>query len=220
MGLTSHHCLACCSYSWNIIAGHQERTSEVFRKQLAKEGIDAAVFESERNLPLFKGGLLDYHINILNPTYKGVDLIDENTVKWINTNFDTFNRLAFESEKFRFALEAAIDWRYSNNCRMAVARLWTGIEAIFGMKSELVYRISVLASSLLVERGDARLEKFRSIKRLYNIRSKAVHGDKISDEILINATIESYKLLRDLLFYIVKKGKCLTEDEMDSVIFF
>ena len=65
---------------------------------------------------------------------------------WIAKHFETFNRLASKSEPFRLALEAAIDWRFAKEPRVAVGRLWSGIEAVFGITSELVYRISILTS--------------------------------------------------------------------------
>ena len=52
-GFSQHVCLACSSYSWSTIAGHQARTSDVFRQQLIREGVEAAVYRSERQLPPF-----------------------------------------------------------------------------------------------------------------------------------------------------------------------
>ena len=149
----------------------------MFHEQLVEEGPHAAVYRSRRELPPFKGGLLDFHMRIL--TDEGVSerrLADEDTA-WIEKHFDVFNRLTAESEKFRFALEAAVDWRYSKDTRSAVARLWSGIEAIYGISSELVYRISLLTASLLEPRSANRKMRFEAVKRLYNLRSKIVHGD-------------------------------------------
>ena len=42
-GFSQHLCLATSSYSWSTIAGHQTRTSDVFKEQLVREGVDAAV---------------------------------------------------------------------------------------------------------------------------------------------------------------------------------
>jgi len=69
-GFTRHLGLACSSYSWNLIAGHQERTSHIFKKQLQEEGPEAAVYKSKRELPCFSGNLLDYHLQLLSRNAK------------------------------------------------------------------------------------------------------------------------------------------------------
>jgi hypothetical protein len=74
-GFTQHLCVACSSYSWNIVAGHQERTSHTFQEQLRVEGPDAAVHRSKRDLPRFQGNLLDFHLALLTNKGKSGDTI-------------------------------------------------------------------------------------------------------------------------------------------------
>jgi Apea-like HEPN len=135
------------------------------------------------------------------------------------THFNTFNQLAGESEAFRLALEAAIDWRYSKEPRLAVGRLWSRIEAVFGISSELVYRISILCASLLEERGERRKARFQAVKKLYGLRSKAVHGEALKQEQLVSAMSDSYRLLRELLLLTIEKGRVLTADDFDDALF-
>jgi len=80
------------------------------------------------------------------------DPVSSEDAAWIAMQFETFNRLASKSEPFRLALEAAIDWRYAKEPRLVVSRIWSGIEAVFGVTSELVYRISILSASQLARR--------------------------------------------------------------------
>jgi hypothetical protein len=138
---------------------------------------------------------------------------------WIHRHFDIFNQLAAGSQAFRFALEAAIDWRFAKDARSAVARLWSGIEAIFGITSELVYRISLLSASLLAGRGEMRRTKFEEIKKLYGLRSKAVHGEQLTDEKLAAALDDSFQLLADLLILSINKGHVLNQDDFDEAVF-
>lgn len=219
LGFGKHLCLACSSYSWNIIAGYQKRTKHIFFDQMIDEGVEAAVYNSKRKLPDFEGGLLDYHIKFFVEKDKRNDAFNKEDELWIKQNFEILNNLAANSNKFRFALEAATDWRHSKDLRAAIARIWSGIEAIFGIKSELVYRISLLASSVLIERGQHRKNKFDEIKRLYGIRSKAVHGEALPEEVLIKGMNDSYELLRDLLFWIIAKGCPPTQKDFDKAVF-
>src|SRR6185369_1329053 len=96
--------IAASAYTWQSVAGHQERTKHVFREQLAEEGPEAAVYSSRRNLPPFTG-LLDYHLKILTCRSTCNEDFNDADGEWIQAHFDKFNELASSSERFRFALE-------------------------------------------------------------------------------------------------------------------
>jgi hypothetical protein len=218
-GFTRIWGVACSGYSWNLIAGHQPRHSEHFKKQAAAEGIDKAVFQPKHSLAPFRGNLLDYHLTCFVDAGCRNDALNEADAEWIRNRFDTFNRLASDNEAFRFALEAAIDWRFAKEPRSAVARLWGGIEALFGISSELIYRISLYSACLLAERGERRKRKFEEVKRLYGLRSKVVHGEKLAEEKISQAMSDSFHLLRDLLLVAVERGKPITAGDIDDAIF-
>lgn len=202
-GFTKHLALACSSYSWNQIAGHQRRTSN----------------NSNGDLPQFVGHILDFHLNVVVNSDARTDYVSPDDIQWISGRFDSFNDMASNSDSFRFALESSIDWRFTKDCRSAIARLWSGIEAIFGISSELVYRISLLSASLLAPRGARRREKFQEVKKLYGLRSKAVHGAKLSDENMAVALNGSFRLLADLLLLAIERGQALTQDDFDNAVF-
>lgn len=219
-GFTGQMAVACSAYSWSVIAGHQERTAPLFREQLREEGAEAAVYRprDERNLPPFKGNLLDFHLRLLQVEQEG-DHSLEDEAHWIYEHFEAFNRLASESQAFRLALEAATDWRFAKEQRIAIGRLWAGIEALFGISSELVYRISLLSASLLEPRGMDRKLRFEGIKRLYSLRSKAVHGEAMKAEAVAEALAGSFELLRALLLLTVETGHVLGPDDFDQAVF-
>ncbi len=218
-GFTRHFGVACSPYSWSLVAGHQERSSPAFRKQMLEEGVDAAVHRPAQSLPPFRGNLLDHHTRLLINRDARTDAVGVDDAAWIEAHFQTFNRLASEDEAFRLALESAIDWRYAKEPRVAVGRIWSGIEAVFGIKAELVYRVSGLCASLLEGRGRARIDRFRTTKALYGLRSKAVHGAPLSEEQLALAVNDSYGLLRDLLLLSVERGHTLRDRDFDEALF-
>ena len=217
-GFNAHLPIACSSYSWNLIAGHQERTSETFEVELKEKGVESAVNSPKRALPPFEGQLLELHTILLAPANAKIILTKEDA-GWINNNYEKFNYLAAKSEGFRFALSAAVDWQYASEPRMAIARLWSGIEALFGISSELVYRISLQVASLLEERGVARRDRFNQVKKLYGARSKAVHGEELSDGKLHKAMIESFDILNKLLLVNIEKGRPFTSGDFEAAIF-
>lgn len=210
--------IAVSTYSWNLIAGFQAKGSKEFREQVATSGLDSAVFAPNHQLPKFTGCLLEYRLRFLLCASVNRDELQQVDAEWIHTNFDSFNAMAHASEKFRFALEAAVDWRYAHDSRAAIARLWAGIEALFGISAELVYRISITAASLLRPRGVSRVEYATRIKKLYGVRSKAVHGDQVSDEKLNDALDASFLLIRDLLLFVAERKKDLNEDDIQTAI--
>jgi hypothetical protein len=218
-GYGKHLALVCCNYSWDKIAGHQKRTSNVFNQQMASEGVESAVFKSNRDLPKFDGHLLDFHTHFFVIKIAEKNCLTAKDAAWANAHFEQFNKLAAESIKFRFALEAAMDWRFTKNPRIALARLWSGIEALFGITSELVYRISLLCAFLLESPGESRRLRFQTVKKLYGIRSKAVHGEDLSEDKLHQGMADSFELLRDLLLVAVERGSEFSELDLDRTIF-
>ncbi len=218
LGFQRHICPAVSSYSWNLIAGHQAQTSHVFKRQLSEEGPERAVFQSRRGLPPFKGGLLDYHLNLVGSGANENKIFEKENAEWISERFEKFNDLASKDERFRFALEAAVDWRYSKDKKIAIARLWSGIESLFKINTELVFRISLFTSSILAPRGPQRLLLFNQIKKLYDTRSKAVHGEPVSEEKLIQAVSDSFDVLRGLLIDAITIGRLREVEEINSEI--
>jgi len=218
-GFTRLWGVACSGYSWNTIAGHQIRHSEDFHHQLLVEGVEKAVFEPRESLPPFKGNLLDYHLSCFTDEDSREDGPNSEDALWIRENFEPFDRMAAESESFRLALEAAVDWRFAKEPRSAVARLWGGIEAIFGVSSELVFRIALYSACLLSLRGRLRQAKFEEVKKLYGLRSKIVHGERLAEERITQAMSDSFHLLRDLLLLAVKNGHPISGGDIDRAVF-
>jgi hypothetical protein len=212
-GFARHTCPACSAYSWNLIAGHQQAASPIFQRQLAEEGVEKAVFEPRAALPKFQGGLLDYHLRLLIPRETRTTPFDAAEAKWISENFARFERLASDDERFRFALEAATDWRYSKDPRAAIARIWAGVESILAINSELVYRVSLYAATAIAQRGPDRLSTFKKIKALYGVRSKAVHGEPIDQDKLLHGLYDSFELLRSLLLDATERGAVRIEED-------
>ncbi len=198
-GFANHMCPAVSTYSWSMVAGHQKSTSKAFQEQLREEGVQHAVYNRCRSLPPFKGGLLDYHTHIWVPKSIMTKTFTTSDAEWIKKNYSTFNKMASESERFKFALEAAVDWRFAKEKRSAIARIWSGIESIFEINAELSFRIPLYASTIMADRGKERLKAFERVKKLYNIRSKAVHGAPIKDSELDIGIEGSFSLLRDLI---------------------
>jgi hypothetical protein len=212
-GFPRHLCLAASAYSWNLIAGHQKSSSRTFRGQLVDEGIEKAIYEPRASLAPFRGQLLDYHLHLLVPRETRSTPFDSEEAEWVAAHIKRFNQLASSDERFRFALEAAVDWRYAKDPRAAVARIWAGVESLLAINAELVYRVSLCAATVLAPRGPQRITEFKRVKALYGIRSKAVHGEPMSEEKVFTGVHESFELLRTLLLDAVQRGAVRNDDD-------
>lgn len=166
-----------------------------------------------------KANLCDYHVSMLQINTLQQPILNDMDVLWISKNFETVNHLAYKSEKFRYALEVINSWRYCVDVRSAIAIIWAAIESIVVVSSEITYRLSLSISSLLIERGDKRIGKFKEIKSLYNLRSKVVHGSNIKGSEVEDALIGSFNLLSELIVFMIEKNKVIEELDFTNAIF-
>lgn len=191
-------CIAFSETSWNLYAGlHQEKnTGETV-----------------------KIGLLDYHREVIAFKNDAKKTFDDNDITWIRESFPIYNTFANKYPKFLIALESSSNWRYSHSGRLAVASIWAGIESLFSVNSELVFRISLYIANALESTGSSREQKFKQVKNLYGLRSKAIHGENISDKELLETIHRSYDLLKDLIVNIVDHKEIFTDDRINEIIF-
>jgi hypothetical protein len=77
-----------------------------------------------------------------------------------------------ETPKFRLAVDSLTRHHLLTSDRMMAAAIWSGVEALFEINSELRFRLSAYIAACLVERGPGRKELFNSTKKLYDFRSK------------------------------------------------
>ena len=78
-GYNAHLPLACSSYSWNVIAGHQERTKWIFKEELKEEGVASSTNSPRRDVPSFKGQLLELHTKSLFPDNSLTTFVQQDT---------------------------------------------------------------------------------------------------------------------------------------------
>ena len=82
--------------------------------------------------------------------------------------------------------------------RIQLAVLWAGIESLFSASSEIKFRISLYIARFLGRDQAEQRILFNSVKKLYDLRSAAVHGSKVKNDSAI-AVAESASLLWQLV---------------------
>lgn len=138
--------------------------------------------------------------------------------QFARVNFDVSERLWRSSVPLQMALGASSDWCFSPDLRSGISRIWAGIEALMGAQTEIAYQLSINAACALHSPGPERVERQRRIKKLYNARSKAVHGEAVSNEDLLSATSDSLSLLRDLLKWCISRGEVPDKGDWPEIV--
>ena len=97
--------------------------------------------------------------------------------------------------------------RNSSDLSIRIAGYVTCFEALFCTdSSEMAHKLSERVAFFLGKTPAERSDIFKHVKAAYNIRSKAVHGDKISKKLAdqaLSISVECDQLLRNALFKIL-----------------
>ncbi|MFF9491577.1 hypothetical protein [Streptomyces flaveolus] len=124
-----------------------------------------------------------------------------------------------EQPSYRLAYDSAADAPFLKDSRTAVARIWSGIESLFDVQNELSFRLSMYAAVLISDDFVQRIDIQANFKRLYTLRSKAVHGAKLDTAKLEQALTHSWCLLRDLLLACIRTGPSIPSTvELDRAL--
>ncbi|MBZ2206538.1 HEPN domain-containing protein [Massilia soli] len=137
---------------------------------------------------------------------------------WVGANVPTFARL-LEIPCFRLAVESLSTHQHQTSERMMAATLWAGIESLFGIQSELGFRLSTYIAVVIEPSGPRRRQAYQKIKKLYGTRSKAVHGAKLSSEQLRTHVLEVRTILSRILCKFIEEGQVFSEDRIEREIF-
>lgn len=132
---------------------------------------------------------------------------------WVATHFVDASQL-LDHDRFQAAVHCLASYRWHSMPSVQLAILWAGIEGMFGASSEIRFRISLyIARFLHPDDPEARRGRFDSVKRLYTVRSAAVHGSRIKGDAR-SAVTDSAMILRDLLIKCVAIKAMPEESEL------
>ena len=146
-------------------------------------------------------------------------LVSEDDLKWVSNNLSCLRNLLLTSPAFGLAADALMSHNHAPNNRLTATALWSGIEALFDISAELRFRLASYVATVLEKRGAARLQKYRDIKRLYDARSKIVHGATMDDAALVQHILDVRNVLSLLLCFVIERGAILSSDEVEELLF-
>lgn len=123
---------------------------------------------------------------------------------------------------FRF-FNRAIDDMQRNDMAMAIVDYVGSIEALLGTsQTELAHRLSQTVAIVTQRLPAKRKERYDEFRRIYGIRSKAIHGEKLGDEVgqvVFAETIARSVLMVCLEYFLRGQKKDRILQDVNDVIF-
>lgn len=145
------------------------------------------------------------------PEDDGYALSEEDCV-WLENNFVKGQAL-LEEHRFQTAVHCIATYHWHTLPRAQLALLWAGIEGLFGVDSEISFRVSLYAARFLaIQRAEQKMI-FDGVRSLYGVRSKAVHGGKLKGNPRQSVT-DSVALLGRLVRACIEREQLPLLDEL------
>lgn len=176
---------------------------------------DAVVnFQSDTSAELLTS---DSRLTVTNYNMRGsinsLYTVTPEDINWLNTHFHNARHL-LDVDRFSDAVSARSSYKWHPNPRAQLAVLWSGIEGLFDIQGETVFKLSLYVAKFLEPNDKERARLLlSSIKKLYKSRSSAVHGSKIKGDrnLLVS---ESSQLLERLLRRCIEIGSIPNIEEL------
>jgi hypothetical protein len=182
---------AVCERSWQALSGDPVRA---FR-------VDQVMLDHSMGSPsLIIADDVEWVARALGPLYN------------LTTNRDS------RDERVATAVEAICSYLHAGTYRMMAAQLWAGVEALFNVEHETSYRVSAMIARFLAPHGPGCRDLAKQVRKLYGERSKAVHGQKFSEDLLQEHIGKVRSLLAQLLTRVVERG-LPKKEELDDMLF-
>jgi hypothetical protein len=150
--------------------------------------------------------------------FDSASLVTAEDLDWVGRTLGPMVGL-MENEHFTTAVEALCSYLHAGNYRMMAAQLWAGVEALFDVQHELSFRVAAITALLLEPRGPSCRDLYKSVKDLYDERSKAVHGKKVSEDVLRSHVNKVRMILARLLARIIERGRLPSPADQVDMLF-
>jgi hypothetical protein len=134
---------------------------------------------------------------------------------WARTNRRKFVRL-IDDARFGVAMRYYGNSHYLHDLESRVMLLWAGIEALLDVDTEQSRRIALYCALMRNGNAPSRTDYYNIVKKAYGVRSRVVHGKRLTQA----AKAEAYKTASDILIALlaraVELGRVPTQKEFDA----
>ncbi|MES2902129.1 MAG: hypothetical protein V4723_20545 [Pseudomonadota bacterium] len=140
--------------------------------------------------------VIDYRI-FAPPRLEAMELSETECV-WLEANFEKA-QLLLNQHGLQNAVHCLATYHWHSLPRAQLALLWAGIEGLFSVDSEIVFRVSLYTAKFLAPQDKlAQQQIFAEVKQLYGVRSRAVHGGRLKGD-PSDSVAKSVALLKRLI---------------------
>lgn len=199
--------------AWSIISALRARTCAEFLVVAVADcswSTIAAIDDRSTKIQLLEDNPLAHR-------YEPIRLLHCSDIEWSATHLVSFVQL-LAVPPFRLAVDSLCSHHKLASNRMAGAMLWSGIEALFCLSSELRFRLAMCVAVTIEPRGAGRIACYRSVKKLYDFRSRLVHGSVQSDDAIQRHVIETRRILSRLICRFSEEGTLFDEDRVEQLL--
>lgn len=137
-------------------------------------------------------------------------------LEWARDRHETFDRLTKTAE-FNAAVRCYGNAHFLPDMDVRIMLLWSGIEGLLSVDAELNRRLALYASLMLDGTEAEKQEYFERVKKAYGMRSRAVHGGKMTTAQLAIGYEQASQILVGLLARCVEIGRVPTPQELDRL---
>ncbi len=149
--------------------------------------------------------------------FASIGAIQDQDLRWVGNHLIKFIDL-LDSAAFRLAVDCICSYNHMASKRMSAAMLWSGVEALFFIAAELRFRLAASIAASLEDRGPARINCYKRVKKLYDFRSRLVHGSAATETAISNHVIEVRKLLSLLLCRCTESGNIFDDATIEQLL--
>lgn len=121
-------------------------------------------------------------------------------------------------ERFQIAASIAATVYVHPRTSIQVTSIFSAIEALLDVEQELKFRIALSISKLLAKDPVDRVALYRKMKKLYDIRSKCVHGGKLSKDSATTCRDDSLEILRQLIIVFAEKNELPSKEDLEEML--
>jgi Apea-like HEPN len=154
--------------------------------------------------------------NVLMRRFADAKTIGADRLAWARDNKKAFDAL-IKAPPFSAAMRCYGNSHYLFDADMRIMLLWSGIEGLLSVDTELTRRIALCAALMIEGSHEDKVKWFAEVKKAYRVRSKAVHGGIANEQIFQDGYNQASRILVRLLVRCVEIGRVPTPAELDAL---
>lgn len=135
---------------------------------------------------------------------------------WARRSRRRFGRLVRDT-RFGVAMRYFGNSHYLFDMESRVMLLWAGIETLLEVEAEQSRRIALYCALMCEGDGAAKARQYELVKKAYGVRSRVVHGKRLTQAARREAYSTGTEILVRLLAKAVNLGRVPTQKELDRL---